>query len=178
MVKLFDEWPDLGSVNIELRKLSSCDSEALGAMTRDDRVYKYLPTFLAERQFEDAKDADNYINGRLFDDRESLILGIFEDGKFAGLAEFYGYKEQIAKTCVGYRLAYDHWGRGIASTAVGLMVDYLYGRTNIEIITASTMVENIGSAKVLTKNGFEVTARSVPEDWGYDEPTIADKWFR
>ena len=178
MVKLFDEWPELGQADIVLRKLEADDAAGLACMTRDDRVYKYLPAFLAERQFEDPQDAIRHINGDLFEVRESLILGIFENDRFAGLAEFYGYKEQIAKTCVGYRLAYDFWGRGIASTAVALMVDYLYGKTNIEIITASTMVENAGSAKVLAKNGFEVTARAVPEDWGYDEPTIADKWFR
>ena len=28
------------------------------------------------------------------------------------------------------------------------------------------------------KNGFIRTASGVPEDWGYEEPTVADKWFR
>jgi len=178
MVRLFDEMPELGSGNISIRPLAPCDSTPLGAMTRDPKVYRYLPTFLAELQFSDPSDAIAYINGELFANKESIILGVFEDGVFAGLAEFYGYKEQIAKTCVGYRLASGSWGRGIASCTVGLMVDYLYGRTNIEIITASTMVENLASARVLEKNGFEVTARAVAEDWGYEEPTVADKWFR
>jgi ribosomal-protein-alanine N-acetyltransferase len=58
------------------------------------------------------------------------------------------------------------------------MVDYLFAKTDIEIITASTMVENRASARVLEKNGFTRTSRGVPEDWGYAEPTLADKWFR
>jgi ribosomal-protein-alanine N-acetyltransferase len=58
------------------------------------------------------------------------------------------------------------------------MVDYLYSRTEIEIITASTMVENKASARVLTKNGFIMTSSGVEEDWGYEHMTIADKWFR
>ena len=58
------------------------------------------------------------------------------------------------------------------------MVDYLFSRTDIEIITASTMVDNHASARVLEKNGFIRTAAGVPEDWGYEQPTIADKWFR
>lgn len=178
MVKLFDEMPVLSSGNILLRPLEASDAAALSSFTKDDRVYKYLPTFLAERQFEDALDAISFINGKLFTDKESLILAITEDGKFAGLAEFYGYKEAILKTCVGYRLAYDFWGKGIASKSVALMVDYLYGSTDIGIITASTMIENKASERVLYKNGFEMTAKNVPEDWGYDEPTIADKWFR
>ena len=34
------------------------------------------------------------------------------------------------------------------------MVDLLYAKTPIEIITANTMVENKASARVLQKNGF------------------------
>ena len=100
------------------------------------------------------------------------------DGAFCGLAEFYGFKDLLHKTCVGYRLAERCWGRGIATEAVALMVDYLFTRTDIEIITASTMIENGASARVLEKNGFIRTASGVPEDWGYEEPTVADKWFR
>ena len=40
------------------------------------------------------------------------------------------------------------------------------------------MVENRASARVLEKNGFIRTTAGFPEDWGYAEPTIADKWFR
>lgn len=59
-----------------------------------------------------------------------------------------------------------------------LLVEYLYTQTDIEIIAASTMVENLASERVLEKNDFLATAKAVPEDWGYPEPTIADKWFR
>ena len=59
-----------------------------------------------------------------------------------------------------------------------IMVDYLYGETDIEIITASTMIENLASANVLRKNGFSLVVHSALEDWGYAEPTLTDKWIR
>ena len=59
-----------------------------------------------------------------------------------------------------------------------MLVDYLYQETDIEIITASTMIENQASANVLKKNGFSLVAHAVGEDWGYDEPTLSDKWIR
>jgi len=118
--------------------------------------------------------------GDLYRSKESLILGIClkEDNRLSGLAEFYGYKDSIHKTCIGYRLRERYWGRGIATRAVKLLVEYLYTQTDIEIITASTMVENLASERVLEKNDFLVTAKAVPEEWSYPEPTIADKWFR
>ena len=62
--------------------------------------------------------------------------------------------------------------------AVSLMVDYLYGETEIEIITASTMIENQASASVLRKNDFALVNSNVGEDWGFPEPTMVDKWIR
>ena len=82
------------------------------------------------------------------------------------------------KISIGYRLIESYWGKGIATEALGMMIEYLYKETDIEIITASTMVENRSSAKVLMKNGFELVASGVDEDWGYEQPTIADKWIR
>jgi ribosomal-protein-alanine N-acetyltransferase len=40
------------------------------------------------------------------------------------------------------------------------------------------MIENRASARVLEKNGFELVVHAVSEDWGYESPTIADKWIR
>jgi len=59
-----------------------------------------------------------------------------------------------------------------------MMIDYLYKETDIEIITASTMIENQASANVLRKNGFQLVVHAVDEDWGYDKPTVTDKWIR
>ena len=59
-----------------------------------------------------------------------------------------------------------------------MMVDHLLNEKGIEIITASTMIENQASANVLKKNGFALVVHAVGEDWGYPQPTVADKWIR
>ena len=92
--------------------------------------------------------------------------------------EFYGFRDDARKISVGYRLLERFRGKGIATKAMGLMVDYLFAQTDIEIITASTMKENRASARVLEKNGFDLVARGAAEDWGYEEPTPSDKWIR
>ena len=176
MKKLFSEIPHIRSERIELRKLVPADAPALSELVNSPNVYRFLPTFLFEKKYPDV----NEVIRRLYDEcfRESIILGIFENGSFCGLAEFYGYRDEIHKISVGYRLLESRWGRGVASEALKLMVDYLYGETDIEIITASTMIENAASARVLTKNGFDLVVHAVGEDWGYDEPTVSDKWIR
>ena len=159
-----------------LRRLEAQDAATLQELVDDALVYQYLPTFLYEKQYPDV----TYVIRHLYDEcfRESIILGIFLEGEFCGLAEMYGYRKDLRKISVGYRLLERKWGQGIASRALNLMIRYLYDETDIEIITASTMVENKGSARVLQKNGFELVVSAVGEDWGYEKPTIADKWIR
>ena len=176
MKKLFSEIPKIQGESIVLREITQTDSAALKQLTDDPDVYRYLPTFLFETKYDDK----SYVIEHLYDEcfRESIILGIFMNDKFCGIAEMYGCREEIHKISVGYRLLKRFWGQGIATEALSLMVNYLYNETDIEIITASTMIENSASAAVLKKNGFDLVVHAVPEDWGYDEPTITDKWIR
>lgn len=176
MKKLFSEIPYLQREDIILRELTLSDAEPLSELVNSEIVYRYLPTFLFEKKYEDVR----YVIRHLYDEcfRESIILGIFRNGEFCGLAEMYGYRDEIHKVSVGYRLSERFWGEGIATKALSMMTDYLYTETDIEIITASTMIENKASARVLKKNGFELVVHGVNEDWGYDVPTVVDKWIR
>lgn len=178
MKKLFSEIPYIEGDSIVLHEITGGDADSLRELTENEKVYRYLPTFLFEKKYESIE----YVIDHLYDEcfRESIILGIYlkDDETFCGIAEMYGFRDEIHKISVGYRLLERFWGQGIASKALGLMVDYLYNETDIEIITASTMIENHGSARVLEKNGFDLVVYAVPEDWGYEEPVIADKWIR
>lgn len=180
MKKLFDEIPRLQNQRVVLKQITHEDADALREMTQSAAVYRFLPTFLFEKQFDDPHTAICNFYRDIFTEKESLILGIYpaDTMRFCGIAEFYGFKDALHKTCIGYRISERCWGQGIATQTVALMVEYLYTQTDTEIITASTMTENHASARVLEKNGFLMTAASVPEDWGYPDPTIANKWFR
>lgn len=176
MKKLFSEIPYLKGRRVELKKLVLSDAPALAELTGSPNVYRYLPTFLFEKKYDDAR----YVIERLYDEcwKESIILGVFRNGVFCGLAELYGYRDPIHKISVGGRLLERCQGQGVATEMLGLMVDYLYTETDIEIITASSMVENRASAALLEKNGFSLVSHAAREDWGFETPVIVDKWIR
>lgn len=176
MKKLFTEIPYISGKGLILKEITRSDADALRAFVKSKNVYRYLPTFLFEQKYDDV----GYVINHLYDEcfKESIILGIYTDGHFCGIAEFYGYRDEYHKISVGYRLSESFWGRGIATQTLSLMVDYLYNETDTEIITASTMVENQASANVLKKNGFDLVVHSASEDWGFDNPVIVDKWIR
>ena len=176
MKKLFSEIPYIHGDGIVLKRILPEDAASLQELVDSKEVYRYLPTFLFEKKYPDIHLVVSRLYGECF--KESIILGVFEENRFCGLAEMYGFRDPLHKISVGYRLLRRCWGRGIATRTLRLMVDYLYGETDIEIITASTMIENQASANVLRKNGFTLVVHAVGEDWGYDRPTVTDKWIR
>ena len=175
--KLFSEIPELRGKRLRLRALTPENAAALQELMDDPEVYRYLPTFLFEKKYPNA----GTVIERMYVDcfPESMILGVFLGGEFCGLAEMYGYRDPIHKISVGYRLLKRCWGKGNAGEALGMMIDYLYHETDIEIITASTMVENLASARVLMKNGFSLVVHAADRDWVKDgclSTVGADSW--
>lgn len=176
MRDLFPDLPRIEGERVLLRPLELRDAADLSRMTRQDVVYRYLPTYLFEKQSDDAEAVIRGMYGEGLE--SSLILGVFRDGRFCGLAEFYGYRAPIRKASVGYRLLKECWGQGIASEVLTLLLDELLCRRGIEIITASSMIENRASAHLLQKHGFTLVNHAVYEDWGFPELTLVDKWIR
>ena len=176
MKGLFPEPPVLMHGRLCLKPLSLSDAESLRMLTQQESVYRYLPTFLFEKKYDQPEE----VIRRLYDEglSESLILGIFMEKRFCGLAEVYSYRAPIHKASVGYRLLQEEWGKGIATEALKIMIDELENVRAIEIITASTMLENHASAHVLQKNGFTLVHHASEEDWGFPEATLTDKWIR
>lgn len=174
--KLFSEIPYIHEGRTTLRALTQDDADSLQEFMKQEKTFKYLPTFLFEMQYSDAHEVIDLLYTECI--KESIILGVFVDDDFCGLAEFYGYRDDIHKISVGYRSLEKYWGQGIATEALGLMVKYLYDETDIEIITASVMVDNIGSNTVAKKNGFDLVVHGAEEDWGFDEPVLVDKYIR
>ena len=101
--KLFTEIPYIKGERLVLKQVTKEDAGALKEMVSSDAVYRLEPTFLFERKYEDV----NYVIDHLYDEcfKESIILGIYLEGEFCGLAEFYGYKDFLQikdlRECLG-----------------------------------------------------------------------------
>ena len=174
--KFFDSIPDLRGDRVLIRRLNINDADQLGSLTQNEEVYRYLPTFLFEKKYDDPE----YVIDHLYNEctKESLILGVFIENDFCGLIEIYGYRAPILKVSLGYRYLPEFWGQGIATETLKLLADYLLSETKISLITASIMPENSASSRVVEKTGFRRVAKGIPENWGYPLPTITDKWIK
>lgn len=176
MKELFHQIPSLKGERVILRRLTEDSADDLRLMTDDDEVYRYLPAFLYEKKYDDKK----YVIRHMYDEciKTSLILGVFFDGEFCGLAELYGYSVPLSKVSVGFRLVRRYWGKGIAAETLGLLVRYLSEETDVKAITASSMASNKASAGVLRKCGFKRRSYTLFENWGCSKPILTEKWIK
>jgi ribosomal-protein-alanine N-acetyltransferase len=76
-------------------------------------------------------------------------------GELVGRVNLSAVKRQHFHSAVlGYRIAESAGGKGYASDAVRQVIDSAFGELALLRIEADARVENVGSARVLVRNGF------------------------
>lgn len=66
--------------------------------------------------------------------------------------------DDMQSAWLGYRFAQQCAGQGVATKAVGLVLDHIQRCTQVHKISAQVLSNNPASAKVLEKNGFVATS--------------------
>lgn len=61
---------------------------------------------------------------------------------------------------LGYWVAGTHTGRGLASAAVGQVLESCFGRHGLHRVEAATLVDNVASQAVLRRHGFVLIGRA------------------
>ncbi|MDO4460682.1 MAG: GNAT family N-acetyltransferase [Clostridia bacterium] len=176
-MKLFDEIPYIETDELILRRISPEDAPFITEMNNNPMVRRYLPVFLAEYSFKNTEEAVSAMYGSIFENRESLFLGIYpkDTNEFAGIIEVYNYEPKHSKASIGSRLRQSCWGNGIARKATIAIIDYLFCETDILCITAHAISENLASNKILPSLGFTLREKEVLDDWGYK--AIVNKYY-
>ena len=77
------------------------------------------------------------------------------DGLIGGIGQHYKYGKESHKDEIGYWLTPDHWGKGLMTEVVGTFVNEIVKQRNLVRIEAPVYQGNLGSARVLERNGFE-----------------------
>lgn len=140
--------------NIYLRKLrkSDVDSNYCNWMN-DPEVNQYL-----ESRFEkwSIKKLEDYVT-KIQDNPDYVFLSIIlkDENRHIGNIKI-GPINQIHKFAdvgliIGER---SFWGRGLATEALKLIVDYAFNTLNLHKLTAGAYADNIGSIRAFEKAGF------------------------
>lgn len=93
-------------------------------------------------------------------------LQYLESNELMGLLFLYSENEDIDKSTLDLRLGYllkeSEWGKGLASEMIKALVSWSKEQKEIQSISGGVEIGNIGSIKVLEKNGFIKSNQEMP----------------
>lgn len=95
---------------------------------------------------------------KIKNDIETTYFAIDKDGELIGSISID--LEDNATARLGYWLDEKYWGVGIMTKAISGIIKYGTSRFSVKRFCADTLDNNIGSEKVLIKNGFSIDVNS------------------
>jgi [ribosomal protein S5]-alanine N-acetyltransferase len=125
------------------------------AASISDRGDEYFERFAAEHQ-------------ALLDEQEAGVGAyyVLVDSNGAVLGRFNLYRIDNGTAEVGYRMAEDAAGRGLATAAVLELCQIAADRHGLRRLRAATSVGNVASQRVLAKAGFRPAGPADPSEIG------------
>ena len=88
---------------------------------------------------------------------ETFAIVLKEEKKMIGTISLYSTtirKWKHARS-IGFSLNYNYWNNGYMTEALEALVDYVFNKTDCEIIEVGHHLDNEGSRKVILKCGFK-----------------------
>ena len=103
----------------------------------------------------EAKELIDWIDG-IFARRQGLRWAIADraDDALIGTCGFNIWNRRNRSAEIGYDLRSDRWGEGLATEAVGRMIQFGFEEMDLNRIQADTQLDNARSGRVLLKLGF------------------------
>lgn len=160
----FHPFPELSTNRLRLRRTLGSDAEAVFFLRSDPAVNalvkRPMPQTLA--------DAAEFIRLRQLDIANEKLLYwsicLKDDPQMIGSICLWNFSEDKKQAEVGYDLHTDFHQQGIMHEAMQAVLDYGFGPQKLAVIEAYTQNDNIGSQKLLLKNGFVLQAERKDED--------------
>jgi [ribosomal protein S5]-alanine N-acetyltransferase len=137
-----------------IRHVRPDDCEELAALYLANR--EFLAPFEPARppEFFTAAGQRSRLTQQLADERHPFV--ILDGDTVAGTINLFGIaRENLQSGVIGYWIDRERNGRGLATGAVGEIVDYAFDKLGLHRVEAGTLVDNIPSQRVLVKNSFE-----------------------
>jgi [ribosomal protein S5]-alanine N-acetyltransferase len=164
---------ELKGPGFTLRGWRHDDAAALQKHADNPNVYSFLMERFPHPYTMEA--ATNWIAAMLKQD-PLITFVIAIDDQLIGVTGLEMRDDVYRKApLLGYWLAEEYWGRGIAAEAVKLLVNYAFATLDIVRIQAGVLSNNPRSARVLEKADF--VKEGVLRDNVFKNGVVLDEWI-
>ena len=142
----------------KLRSFELSDYRSIAKYANNRNVWMNLRDAFPYPYSED--DAREFIS-RVRTERPETKFAIATSNEVIGVIGVYPRTDVARRSAeVGYWLGEPFWGRGITTRAVGAITSWAFATFDLVRIYAEVFAWNLGSARVLEKNGFVLEGRA------------------
>ncbi|MHB6904584.1 GNAT family N-acetyltransferase [Streptomyces sp. DB-54] len=149
----------------ELKRLHADHAPAVLAFELANRTY--FAASISDRGDDFFDQFTDRYNASLAEQEASICafyVLVAEDGSVLGRFNLYDLEDGTAR--LGYRVAQQVAGRGVATATVQELCQLAAARHGLRTLRAATSYDNVASQKVLTKAGFVPVGSAAPSDLG------------
>jgi RimJ/RimL family protein N-acetyltransferase len=170
-----DALPVLESVRLRLRALRDDDAAALLVLHGDPEVMRYWST----SPWSSIAQAQAHLE-RVRRDMEAGVLpwaiADHTSDALIGTATLFKIDPVHRHAEIGYALGFAHWGKGLASEAVRLVLHHAFDTMQLERIEADTDPRNASSRRMLERLGF-VQEGILRKRWFVNDEWCDTAWY-
>ena len=145
------------NLNITVRNLTNLDiTHQYCSWLNDKEINQYLESRFTEWNIQYLLDYYNQKN------ETELMLAIIDDdtGTHIGNIKVSGIDKNHHRAEIGIIIGdKNFWGKGIATTAIGIVADYCFNTLNFHKLTAGAYAENLASINAFMNNGFIIEGK-------------------
>ena len=149
-----ESYPTLYTTRLKLRKLEQSDLPLIVQYANNKKIADNVLSFPHPYQQKDALDwmASTY---KGFEEKQKFVfaIAIKETNAFVG-AIGLNLDMTNNKAELGYWIGEPHWSKGLATEAIGAVLQYGFISLELHKIYATHFTDNPASGKVMTKNGM------------------------
>ncbi|WP_259417616.1 GNAT family N-acetyltransferase [Bacillus toyonensis] len=178
--------------DIYLQEFTMKDAESIYKISNQPEIEKFLPDWKstkeqrvnwiindeipANKAFLEAVKTTNNI------DNHMLKLGIFKQAtnEFIGWC-CTGIKEELPSPNreIMYAISSEYQNNGYATKATKGLIDYLFKKTNVNVLNAIALIKNVPSNKVIEKCGFIYMSQQAIENRLFNHYVLSkSEWIK
>lgn len=140
---------------LTLRRMEYGDAQALHVFFSDPVAMEFWSA-----PHESFEDTTKWVRGTVdAPAEETCEFVLVLDGVTIGKAGIWKKPE------LGYFLTRAHWGQGLMTEALRVLIPHLHEAMDLPVMKADITPENVASARLLTKMGFTETRRAQNDHW-------------
>lgn len=161
--------------NICFKPLDIKDAQEIHSYASDWNVKKFIGWPLMKTLEETRSYVEEMIKREAAGTHLYASIVLKATGEIIGTAMIFGFDHEAKHAEVGYVFHSRCWGKGYGTETVELMTKFAFDVLQLRKLHARVVDANVGSARVLEKNGFEREGRL--KDYYYIENSFYDLMF-